>query len=253
VIFMEAGGYDTIIIGAVWNMEEQTNDIAETSETQVEIKERERSSPEAALDQETEEEKSRGRLIFEEIMSWVKPIVVAIAVALFMDSYVIVNATVPTGSMENTIMPGDRLMGNRLAYKGKEEPQRGDIVIFKYPVDESENYIKRVIGLPGESIRILEGRIYINGSSEPLDEPYLKEEWFVQNDGFAFEVPADCYLMLGDNRNNSLDSRYWANEAVKEGLTTDAEEALSYCYVSKDKILGKAIFKYWPRVSKLTD
>jgi signal peptidase I len=205
--------------------------------------------PNATQDKEAPA-KSKGRLIYEEIMSWVKPMIAAVVFALLLDNFVIVNATVPTGSMEDTIQPGDRLMGNRLAYC-KDDPQRGDIVIFKYPVDEDENYIKRIIGLPGETVEILHGKIYINGSPNALDEPYLKEEWLVQNDGFIFEVPEDCYLMLGDNRNNSLDARYWADEAVKEGLTTDKDEALNYCYVSRDKILGKAVFTYWPSFSKL--
>lgn len=199
-----------------------------------------------------ETSKSKGRLIYEEIMSWVEPIAVAVVIALFLNHFIIVNATVPTGSMENTIQPGDRLMGNRLAY-GKEQPERGDIVIFKYPVDESENYIKRIIGLPGETVEILHGNIYINGSPKALEEPYLKEEWVVQNDGFIFEVPEGCYLMLGDNRNNSLDARYWADEAIRAGLTNDRDEALNYCYVSEDKILGKAMFTYWPKFSKLSD
>ena len=196
-------------------------------------------------------EKSRGRRIFDEIMSWVKPMVIAVIFALFLDNFIIVNATVPTGSMENTIQPGDRLVGNRLAYL-KEDPQRGDIIIFKYPVDEEENYIKRVIGLPGETVEILGGKIYINGSPAALDEPYLKEEWYIRNDGLIFEVPENCYLVLGDNRNNSLDSRYWAEEALDEGLTTDKDEAVSYSFVPKDNILGKAICVYWPAYSKLS-
>lgn len=195
-------------------------------------------------------EKSKGRLIFDEIMSWVLPLVLAVSVALFLNNFIIVNATVPTGSMENTIMTGTRLMGYRLAYHN-QKPQRGDIVIFKYPVDESENYIKRVIGLPGETIEILDGKIYVDGSPNAIEENYLREEWYVQNDGFIFEVPEGHYLMLGDNRNNSLDSRYWADEALAYGLTTDEDEALSYCYVAEDKILGKAIFTYYPKFSKL--
>lgn len=215
-----------------------------------EIKETEKKNKKDAAEQETEPVKSKGRLIYEELMSWVKPIVFAVVVALILDNFFIVNATVPTGSMENTIEPGDRLMGNRLAYI-RSEPERGDIVIFKYPVNERENYIKRIIGLPGETVEILHGRIYINGSPNALEEPYLKEEWMIQNDGFIFEVPDGCYLMLGDNRNNSKDSRYWADEAVKEGLTNDRDEALNYCYVAKEKILGKAMFTYWPSISKL--
>ena len=105
-------------------------------------------------------------------------------------------------------MPGDRLLGLRLTYLFSD-PQRGDIVVFKYPVDESVNYIKRIIGLPGETVEIRDSKVYINGSETPLEEDYLKEEWVDVNDGFTFQVPEDCYLMMGDNRNDSSDARYW--------------------------------------------
>jgi len=203
------------------------------------------------MEEEKKVEKSKGRRIFDEIMSWVKPMVLAMAAALLLNRFVIVNATVPTGSMENTIQPGDRLMGNRLAYL-KGEPERGDIVIFKYPVNEEENYIKRVIGLSGEKVAIQDGEIYIDDSQEPLEEPYLKDEWIVKNDNMVFEVPEGCYLVLGDNRNSSLDSRYWAEEAIYEGIVSDIEDASNYSFVSKEKILGKAMFTYWPEFSKLT-
>jgi len=135
---------------------------------------------------------------------------------------------VPTGSMENTIMPGDRLIGNRLAYI-KDGPERGDVVVFKYPDDEKETYVKRVIGLPGETVEIRDAKIYINGSEEPLEEDYLKEDWIVATGPYTFEVPEGHYLVMGDNRNDSWDARYWTNT-----------------YVARDKILGKAVFTYWP-------
>lgn len=180
-----------------------------------------------------------------ELLSWIEVIAIAVILALLLNNFVIVNATVPTGSMENTIMPGDRLLGLRLTYLFSD-PQRGDIVVFKYPVDESVNYIKRIIGLPGETVEIRDSKVYINGSETPLEEDYLKEEWVDVNDGFTFQVPEDCYLMMGDNRNDSSDARYWAGEALKEGLAATPEEAESYCYVHRDKILGKAYVRYWP-------
>lgn len=192
---------------------------------------------------ETGEEKKNP--LWRELLSWVEIIVIAVVLALFLTKFVIVNATVPTGSMENTIMPGNRLLGLRLTYLFSD-PQRGDIVVFRYPVDESTNYIKRIIGLPGETVEIREGKIYIDGSDTPLEEDYLKEEWTVLNDGFTFEVPEDCYLMMGDNRNNSSDARYWASEALKTGLADTPEEAMSYSYVHRDQILGKAYVRYWP-------
>ncbi|MGN0484528.1 MAG: signal peptidase I [Lachnospiraceae bacterium] len=180
----------------------------------------------------------------KEIFSWVRFLVIVFVISLFINKCVIVNAEVPTSSMENLIKPGDRLIGNRLAYITKN-PKRLDVVIFKYPVDEDTNFIKRIIGLPGETVRISDGKIYINDSEEPLEETYLKEEWTVENDGYEFHVPENCYLMLGDNRNVSLDARYWADEALGNGKASTQEEAENFQYVSKDKILGKAEFKYW--------
>lgn len=164
----------------------------------------------------------------KEVISWIITIVLAVVAALFIKNYIIINANIPSGSMENTIMTGDRLFGFRLAYKEKD-PERGDIIIFKFPDDETENYVKRVIGLPGEKVVIAEGKIYINDSSVPLEEDYLKEEWTVKTGPYTFEVPEDSYLVLGDNRNNSADARFWNNK-----------------YVKKEKILGKAVFRYYP-------
>ena len=166
--------------------------------------------------------------ITREIVSWISTFAIAIIAALVLKNFVIINATVPTGSMENTIIPGDRLIGNRLAYRYKE-PQRGDIIIFKFPDDEEELFVKRVIGLPGETVDIVNAKVYINGSQEALKETYLKEKWTEAVGPYHFEIPEDSYLMLGDNRNNSLDARYWTNT-----------------YVSEDKILGKAEVVYWP-------
>ena len=113
-------------------------------------------------------------------------------------------------------------------YRSKS-PERGDIVIFRYPDNEEELYVKRVIGLPGETVDIRDGYIYIDGADTPLDEDYLKEDWTVATGNYHFEVPEDSYLMLGDNRNDSWDARYWTNP-----------------YVREDKILGKAAVIYWP-------
>lgn len=178
--------------------------------------------------QEIEEENKTGGSIFREILGWVLPFALALLVAVILKDYVMINAGIPTGSMENTIMPGDRLIGNRLAYI-KDGPERGDVVIFRYPDNEEELYVKRVIGLPGEAVDIIDGYIYIDGSAEVLEEDYLKEDWTVATGTYHFEIPEDSYLMLGDNRNDSWDARYWTNT-----------------YVHRDKILGKAVLIYWP-------
>ncbi len=161
-----------------------------------------------------------------ELISWILTVVVAVVLALVLNWYVLINAEIPSGSMENTIMTDDKIIGFRLSYLFSD-PDRGDIVIFRNPDNESENYVKRVIGLPGETVRIDNGCIYIDGVL--LEEDYLKEDWTLATGPYLFEVPEESYLVLGDNRNNSYDARYW-----------------NHTYVEKDKILGKALFCYWP-------
>ena len=166
--------------------------------------------------------------VVREIISWVLTFAVAIALALALKNYVIINATVPTGSMEHTIEPGDDLFGLRLTYRFTDV-KRGDIIIFRFPDDESQKYVKRVIGLPGETVSIREGKVYIDDSDTPLEEPYLKENWVQAAGPMEFEVPAGCYFVMGDNRNDSYDSRYWSNT-----------------YVSTEEIIGKAYMIYYP-------
>lgn len=163
---------------------------------------------------------------FKEITSLVMSFLFAAAIAMLVQRFLIINANIPSGSMENTIMTGDRLIGNRLAYLFSE-PERGDIVIFKYPDDETQLFVKRVIGLPNETVTIIDAKVYIG--DELLDEWYLKDEWIIDAGPYTFEVPDGCYFVMGDNRNNSKDSRYWNNT-----------------YVETDQLLGRAEFCYWP-------
>jgi signal peptidase I len=160
--------------------------------------------------------------IIKEIISWIMVFVIAFGVATFVNKVIIFKVQVPTGSMENTIMVGDRVVTLRLSYLFSD-PQRGDIIVFPFPDNEKEDYIKRIMGLPGETIEGKNGLVYING--EALDEPYVKET--IDNDFGPYEIPEDSYFMMGDNRNWSEDSRYWQNK-----------------YVARDKIKGKAILKY---------
>lgn len=177
---------------------------------------------------ESPDETTKKPSALHEILSWIVTFALAIGLALVLKNFVIINATVPTGSMEHTIEPGDDLFGLRLTYKFSEV-QRGDIIIFRFPDDESQKYVKRVIGLPGEKVTIDEGKVYINNNDTPLQEGYLKEDWVRETGPFEFEVPDDCYLVMGDNRNDSYDARYWENT-----------------YVTKDQIIGKAYMIYYP-------
>lgn len=205
-------------------------------------------------EQETENNKTEEKKgdMRKEVVSWVRMFVIVIAVVFVLTQFVIINVRVPSGSMENTIMTKDRLIGFRFSY-WFDEPQRGDIILFSYPVDEKQTYIKRVIGLPGETVEIRDGKIYIDGSSEPLEEDYLKETWTWENDGYTFKVPEGCYFVLGDNRNDSEDGRFWAQIALNEGKASTPEEAEPYSYVKKDEIKGKAIFKYYKKFAILTN
>jgi len=134
-----------------------------------------------------------------EIWEYVKMIAIVVAVVVFVEQVIVINARIPSPSMENTIMTGDQIFGNRLAYV-KSDPQRYDIVIFYYPDDEKQKFIKRVIGLPGETVTIRDGKVYINDSTDPLSDDFSPG-----NTGSAYFGPyggaGGLLLMLGDNRN----------------------------------------------------
>lgn len=172
------------------------------------------------------------KAVLKEVRDYALLIVIAILLAFVMNRYVYANAEVPTGSMMPAVIPDDRLIVNRLSYVFGE-PQRGDIVMFKFPDDESQDYLKRIIGLPGETVEIIDGLVYINGSEIPLKEEYLNDE--PNGDFGPYEVPEGCYFMLGDNRDISEDARFWENK-----------------YVKREKIVGKAFLRYYPNITMLS-
>ena len=167
-----------------------------------------------------------GPSIMAELWEDIKMIIFVVVVVFIVNNVLLINAKIPSESMEDTIMTGDRIFGNRLAYINKD-PQRFDIVIFKYPDDETQLFIKRVIGLPGETVEIRDGKVYIDGAETPLDDSFTPEP--PQGNWGPEVVPEGSYFMLGDNRNRSKDSRFWTNTFVK-----------------KEKILGKAVLRYFP-------
>lgn len=159
----------------------------------------------------------------KEILSWVVVFAVAILLAMAINKWVYYAISSPTPSMEKTFLVGEKVGVFRLAYLN-HKPERGDIVVFKNPVDpEEDDYIKRIIGLPGETVEGKDGVVYING--QPLKEDYLWE--YMEGSFGPYEIPEGHYWMMGDNRNVSGDARIWADK-----------------FVPFEDIRGKALFKY---------
>ena len=155
--------------------------------------------------------------------------IVLLSIVILVRVFVLINAVIPTESMENTISAGSRVMGVKCAYM-MEEPQRGDIIVFDAGnVDPGKLYIKRIIAIPGDIIEVKDGKTILNG--EILEEDYLNEQNWDGKNVPAEEVPENCCFVMGDNRNNSLDARYWGEENR---------------WVSYDAVIGKACFTYWP-------
>ena len=187
---------------------------------------------------------------------------VTIILLLFGTTTLVQAFVIPTGSMEGSLLIGDHLLVDKLAYSphggvGKyilpyQEVQRGDIIVFRYPVDLSQTFVKRVVGIPGDQIRLRQKRLYVNGAA--VEEPYVvhktkyvdpyrdnfpvTSEPNLQADprissllrnhvsGGRIVVPPDKYFAMGDNRDQSLDSRYWG-------------------FVPRENIIGKPLIIYW--------
>lgn len=147
---------------------------------------------------------------------------------ILINSHVFFLGYIPSESMEPTLNTGDFIFGTRFDI---DEINRYDIIVFKYPDDESKYFVKRVIGLPGDKIEIVEGVVYANG--EKLEDSFIKEE-DLSNEILSYEIPEGCYFMMGDNRNCSLDSRYWENT-----------------YVRNDQIIAKERCRIWPLIPDL--
>ncbi len=178
------------------------------------------------------EKKKKGSRLKSLLKDFLLVIVLPVIIALLLVKFVIISAVVPSESMQPTVNVGDRLFGFRLAYIFSS-PKRGDVIIFEYPDDPKRLFIKRIIGLPGETIRIADNAVYITpkgGSEYKLDEPYLPKGILMETpQELKFTIPADHYFVMGDNRNNSHDSRFWKNH-----------------FVSSDAIKAKAGLIFWP-------
>lgn len=181
----------------------------------------------------TPAEEEEKRDLKSELLSWLEIIACAALIAFLLNSFIIANSRIPSASMENTIMTGDRVIGSRLSYRFFGSPERGDIIIFRWPDNEKILFVKRIIGVPGDTVEIRDGSVYLNGSETPLEEDYIREPMFPDEE-FLFTVPEDAYFCLGDNRNESMDARYWKNS-----------------FVYRDKILAKVLFRYWPGIKMI--
>lgn len=175
------------------------------------------------------------------LRDWVESIIIAFLLAMVIRAFVVQAFKIPTGSMRMTLIEGDLILVNKFIYGAKipftnyhlpalRLPQRGDVVVFIYPEDRKKDFIKRLVGLPGETVEIKGGSIYINDKAAV--EPIFNQIYYYNRGEFAAEgqkivVPNDCYFVLGDNSTSSKDSRYWG-------------------FVPKQDLLGKALVVYWP-------
>jgi len=176
-----------------------------------------------------------------ELRDWIESLVVAFLLAMVIRAFVIQAFKIPTGSMRTTLIEGDLILVNKFIYGAKipfsdmrlpvvSHPKRGDIVVFIYPEDPKKDFIKRMVGLPGDTVEIKSGTIYIN--DKPLLDPVFNNRYYYNKGDFGQEgakilVPEGAYFVLGDNSASSQDSRYWG-------------------FVPENNLLGKAMVIYWP-------
>jgi signal peptidase I len=160
------------------------------------------------------------------LLSLLRDIALSVVLAVVLVVFIYQPVKVEGTSMMPGMTDQERIFINKYEYKlSADAIQRGDLVVFHFPLDESQSYIKRVIGLPGDTVEIEAGQVFVNG--QKLDEPYVPWDY---RDGNSYRkelVPPDHYFVLGDHRNSSSDSRMWG-------------------FVERDEIYGKAVFVYWP-------
>jgi signal peptidase I len=181
---------------------------------------------------------------------YLESVVVAVILALFIRTFVVQAFKIPTGSMQPNLLIGDHLLVNKVIYSpsalpledrilAKKPIERGHVVVFKFPEDPTRDFIKRVIGLPGETVEIKDKTVYVNGQAlvEPyahFEEPPLRHddpEYGLRNEGARDNwgpevVPAGQLFVMGDNRDNSRDSRFWG-------------------FLPRDQVKGRALLVYW--------
>lgn len=160
----------------------------------------------------------------KEMKEWAQAIITAVVLALLIRMFLFEIILVDGSSMEPTLYDRNRVFVNKIGYL-IGEPQHGDVIIFKTPEGNQSNYVKRLIGLPGDRIRIENGIVYLN--NQPLDEPYIADPPY--NDYAEATVPEGTFFALGDNRNDSKDSRDFR-----------------IGFVPRENLVGKAVWRIWP-------
>ena len=159
-------------------------------------------------------------------LSWVRDLAFSVLIAVILIVFIYQPVKVEGTSMMPTLTDQERIFINKFTYHfGLGSIERGDMVVFWFPLDPSKSYIKRVIGVPGDTVRIEAGQVFVNG--EALSEGYVPDEYRDRVSWEEHRVPAGHYFVLGDHRSSSSDSRTWG-------------------FVKRDAIYGKAVFVYWP-------
>jgi signal peptidase I len=177
------------------------------------------------------------------IREYAESIAIAVLLALVIRTYLVQAFKIPSGSMEDTLAIGDHLLVSKFIYGTRipfidhrvlkiRDPRQGDVIVFEYPEDPSKDFIKRVIGVPGDVVEGKEKKVYVNG--KPYENPHevhkekdiIPKEMNPRDTFGPVTVPADSYFVMGDNRDRSYDSRFWK-------------------FVKRDQIKGLAFIKYW--------
>jgi signal peptidase I len=164
--------------------------------------------------------------------NWVKPLLIAAVLAVLIRTFLLGPYKIPTGSMRPVLMEGDRIFVDKVSYRF-QEPKRGEIIVFKYPLDPKKDFVKRLVGFGGEKLEIREGGLYLNGKK--LDEPaslagkfyYNRDDWDFGKHGQEVLIPEGHLFVLGDNSAQSSDSRNWG-------------------FVPRKDVIGRAVLIWWP-------
>ena len=163
---------------------------------------------------------------------WGEPFLVAALIALVIRSFILGPYKIPTGSMRSTLLEGDRIFVDKVTYRFRL-PKRGEVIVFKYPMDPKKDFVKRLIAFAGEEVEIRDGSVYIDGKRQveldgvPSPYYYNRNDWSFGKEGQRFPVPADSFFVLGDNSAHSSDSRYWG-------------------FVPRKNLIGRAFLIWWP-------